>query len=64
MNGLHRLLSHIALALALGTVLLVILDGFNPRMAFLTSTPSHVFLLLLCVCTAAVCLWNILRDRR
>ena len=42
MNGLHRLLSHIALALALGTVLLVILDGFNPRMAFLTSTPSHV----------------------
>ena len=44
------LLAMLANALLLGLVALVILDARNPFMQFLTSTPSHIYLLL----TAAV----------
>ena len=48
-------LAMLANALLLGLIVLVILDARNPFMAFLTSTPSHIYLLLLAVVGIASC---------
>lgn len=48
-------LAMLANALQLGLIVLVILDARNPFMAFLTSTPSHIYLLLLAVVGIASC---------
>lgn len=46
-------LAMLAIALLLGLIVLVILDARNPFMQFLTSGPSHVYLLLTAVVGAA-----------
>ena len=42
-------LAMLANALLLGLIVLVILDARNPFMAFLTSMPSHLYLLILSI---------------
>ena len=41
-------LAMLANALLLGLIVLVVVDARNPYMRFLTSGPSHVYLLLTC----------------
>lgn len=48
---MKKALAKIALALALGLMVITVLDGFNPLMGFLTSTPSTVF--IICTCLSA-----------
>ena len=36
-------------AMLLGMLLIVYLDGRNPFMAFLTSTPSKVYIVMMCL---------------
>lgn len=48
---MKKALAKIALALALGLMVITVLDGFNPLMGFLTSTPSKVF--IICTCLSA-----------
>ncbi len=64
MKFLGRFLPHLSLALALGLIVLVVLDGYNPMMAFLTSRPSKIFMLAVCVSSVLVSLVCIVRDRR
>ncbi len=51
---MKRALAKIALALALGLIVITVLDGYNPLMGFLTSTPSKVFIVCTCVSAALV----------
>ena len=63
MKKLRIALIMLANAMLLGMILLVYLDGRNPFMAFLTSTASKVYILLMCV-TALACLILCLTDLR
>lgn len=51
---MKKALAKIALALALGLIVITVLDSFNPMMAFLTSAPSKVFIVCTCVSAAIV----------
>lgn len=56
---MKRLLAKIQIALALGLLVLSVLDGYNPTMAFLTSTPSKVYILIACatgIALSIICL--------
>ncbi len=64
MRFLRSFLPHLSLALALGLIVLVVLDNFNPMMAFLTSRPSKIFMLAVCLSSVVVSLICIVRDRR
>lgn len=63
MRFLRSFLPHLSLALALGLIVLVVLDNFNPMMAFLTSRPSKIFMLAVCLSSVVVSLICIVRDR-
>ena len=64
MRFLRSFLPHLALALALGVIVLVILDGFNPLMAFLTSRVSKIYILTACVCSVIASLIAITEMRK
>ena len=64
MKKMKIFLAMLANAFLLGLALLVFLDSRNPFMAFLTSTPSHIYLLLLAVLGVAVCSLYIAELRR
>ena len=64
MKKLKIFLAMLANAFLLGLALLVFLDSRNPFMAFLSSTPSHIYLLLLAVLGTAVCALYIAELRR
>ncbi len=49
MKRFRLILAMLANAMLMGLAVLVIVDARNPYMRFLTSTPSYVYLLLLCV---------------
>lgn len=51
---MKKALAKIALALALGLIVITVLDGFNPLMGFLTSIPSKVFIICTCLSSAIV----------
>lgn len=51
---MKRVLAKILIALALGLLVLVVLDGYNPTMAFLTSTSSKVYIFFTCLAAAAL----------
>ena len=48
MKFLKAFLPHLAIAMLMGLVVLVILDGRNPLMAFRTSGCSKIYMLLMC----------------
>ena len=51
---MKRVLAKILIALALGLLVLAVLDGYNPTMAFLTSTPAKVYIFCTCLAAAAL----------
>ena len=42
------ILPHLLLSMALGLVLITVLDGYNPLMGFLTSDVSKIYIYILC----------------
>lgn len=42
------ILPHLLLSMALGLVLIAVLDGYNPMMGFLTSEVSKIYIYILC----------------
>lgn len=48
MRVLKELLPHLAIAMLLGMIVLVILHDRNPLMAFLTSRASAVYIIIMC----------------
>ena len=63
-RGLGALLPHVSVSLALAVAVMVILDVFNPRMGFLSSTYSRIVLLLAAVIALASGIRSAALDRR
>lgn len=49
MKFLKFILPHLAVAMLLGLVVLMILDGRNPLMNFLTGSAARVYMLTMCI---------------
>ena len=64
MDRLKTLLAMLTNSLALGLVVLILLDLRNPYMGFLSSVPSRVFMVCLCVCAAATATLYIAQQRK
>lgn len=47
MRFLKNFLPHLAIAMALGLVVIMILDGYNPLMKFLTSSTTKAYIIIL-----------------
>jgi hypothetical protein len=52
MFNVVRICPHLTLAFAAATLVLVILNYFNPLLGFLSTTYSKVVLVLFCICAA------------
>lgn len=64
MKRLWAILGHLCLILSLTAAVLVVLDGYNPRLAFLTGPLPKALLLGLCLCAALLGVLTVLRERR
>ena len=53
------ILPHLLLCMALGLALIVVLDGYNPMMGFLTSEVSKTYIYILCALAVLVALMYI-----
>ena len=53
------ILPHLLLCMALGLALIVVLDGYNPMMGFLTSNVSKIYIYILCALAVLVALMYI-----
>ena len=60
----EAVLNHVTVSLALAVGVLVILEIFNPRMGFLSSTYSRIVIALLAACALIVAIRSVRRDRR
>lgn len=61
MNRFVRFLACLTAALALSVMTVTVLDGFNPMLRFLTSTPSKILLFVAGISslvTACLLLWK------
>ena len=56
MKKIFDIAAHIAIAMLLGFIVITVLHGYNPLMAFLTSNVTRVYIIIMCACgvTAAV----------
>lgn len=45
---IRYILPHLLLSMSLGLILIVVLDGYNPMMGFLTSAVSKIYIYILC----------------
>ena len=57
-------LPNLALALLLGLMTIVIVDGFNPMMQFLGSNVTKIYIMATCIVCIAVSISQIVRWRR
>lgn len=57
-------LPNLALAMLLGLMTIVIVDGFNPMMRFLGSNVTKIYIMATCVVCIAVSVSQIARWRR
>ena len=57
-------LPNIAVALLLGLLTIVIVDGFNPMMRFLGSNVTKIYIIVTCIVCLAVAINQIVRWRR
>ncbi len=48
MRFIRYILPHLVIAMALGLLVIAVLDSFNPTMAFLTSRASKTYISILC----------------
>lgn len=64
MKKIKAFLPHFCLSMIMGLCVLLLLDGRNPAMAFLSSDVSKIYIFILCICTAVLCLMNIRENRK
>lgn len=63
-HDLGALLPHVTISLSLAVGVMVILDFFNPRMGFLTSTYSRIILVLMVGFALASGIRSAAQDRK
>lgn len=64
MQIIKKLLPHLTLALAIVLLVVVIVDGYNPRMGFLTGKPFQVLAFAEAICAIATALCSLFRSDR
>ena len=64
MKYIKDFLPHLSIAMLLGLAVLVLLDERNPLMNFLTSSPSKIYLLIVCAVGLAVAVMFISERRK
>lgn len=64
MKAVKEFLAHLVIAMLLGMVVITILDGYNPLMAFLTSRATKVYIVVMCILGVAVAVMYIAQSRK
>lgn len=64
MRAVKEFLAHLLIAMLLGMVVITILDGYNPLMAFLTSRATKVYIIVMCILGVATAVMYIAKSRR
>ena len=64
MKALKEFIAHLSIAMLLGMVVITILDGYNPLMAFLTSKATKVYIIVMCILGVATAVMYIAKSRR
>lgn len=64
MKAVKEFIAHLAIAMLLGMVVITILDGYNPLMAFLTSKASKVYIIVMCILGVATAVMYIAKSRK
>ena len=64
MKKFLRFLPHLLVAFSFTVMTMVVLNEYNPMQKFLTSTPSKIMMLLLCITALAVAIMKIIEDNR
>ncbi len=64
MKKWERFLPHLSICLLLCLAVFMVLDGYNPYMKWLTSTPSKVYIVICVVVGILTALELIIRQRR
>lgn len=65
MKKIKLFLAHLSISMAVGLVVLAVLDGRNPLMYFLTSAVSKTYIVILscvCVCVAVLYIAQLHRE--
>ena len=63
MKALKEFIAHLSIAMLLGMVVITILDGYNPLMAFLTSKATKVYIIVMCILGVATAVMYIAKSR-
>ena len=63
MRFLKSFLPHLSAAMALGLVVIMILDGYNPLMKFLTSSVTKAYIIIMAVVVITNSIMCIAGDR-
>ena len=64
MKFLKNFLPHLAIAMAVGLVVIMILDGFNPLMKFLASDVTRAYIVILAIVVVASSIIAIAESRK
>ncbi len=64
MKFLKNFLPHLAIAMAVGLVVIMILDGFNPLMKFLTSDVARAYIVILAIVVVISSVISIAENRK
>lgn len=64
MKFLKNFLPHLAIAMAVGLVVIMILDGFNPLMKFLTSYVTRAYIVILAIVVVISSVISIAENRK
>ena len=64
MKFLKNFLPHLAIAMAVGLVVIMILDGFNPLMKFLTSDVRRAYIVILAIVVVISSVISIAENRK
>ena len=64
MKFLKNFLPHLAIAMAVGLVVIMILDGFNPLMKFLTNDVTRAYIVILAIVVVISSVISIAENRK
>ena len=64
MRAVKEFIAHLAIAMLLGMAVITILDGYNPLMAFLTSSTTKIYIIVMCILGLVTALMYIAKSRK
>lgn len=64
MKAIMEFIAHLAIAMFLGMVVITVLDGYNPLMAFLTSNTTKIYIIVMCILGLVTALMYIAKSRK